>query len=148
MKQTEFLADLSALGGQWVYTFVALGALALGPTDDLFFALLAAFILLFAALIIIRLLFPRARPEPRHGKGVYGRIDNQSFPSLHAMRASALGTVLALWYPVPAFIVLCAAGVLGVGMMRILFRRHDIYDVTAGILFGALAGVAGAWVAA
>jgi membrane-associated phospholipid phosphatase len=146
MQQTEFLMDLSALGGQWVTLFVMFGMLAVGRTHT-FWAIFIASIIVFAILIPIRLYFPRKRPQPRHGLGLYGRIDNSSFPSLHAMRAAALAAVLALDNPAPWFVVVLALSVLGVCLMRVFFRRHHPSDVTVGVLFGVLSGIIGAWLA-
>jgi membrane-associated phospholipid phosphatase len=140
----EILTDLSALGGQWVYTFAAFAALALGDVA-LFFRLLLGLAFCFAVLIPIRLVYPKPRPEPRTRSGWYGRLDNPSFPSLHAMRAAAFATVLSFRFPADWFVALNVLLVIGVCWMRVLFRRHSIADVLAGTVFGAVCGAVGVY---
>ena len=66
--------------------------------------------------------------------------DRFSFPSGHALNAFAIGSVLALAYPVAALPALVVAA--SVAASRIVLGLHWLSDVVAGSLLGLLIGSA------
>jgi undecaprenyl-diphosphatase len=68
--------------------------------------------------------------------------DRFSFPSGHALNAFAIGTVVALAFPIAAVPVLALAA--SVAASRVVLGLHWLSDVLAGSLAGLLIGT-GAW---
>jgi undecaprenyl-diphosphatase len=66
--------------------------------------------------------------------------DRFSFPSGHALNAFAIGSVLALAFPLAAPVVLVVA--TSVAVSRVLLGLHWLSDVLAGALAGCLIGLA------
>jgi undecaprenyl-diphosphatase len=65
--------------------------------------------------------------------------DRYSFPSGHSLNAFAIGTVLALSFPVLAGPVLALAA--SVAASRVVLGLHFLSDVLAGAFLGALIGL-------
>lgn len=66
--------------------------------------------------------------------------DRFSFPSGHALNSFAIGSVIALSYPVVAVPVLAAAA--SVAASRVILGLHWLSDVLAGSLAGVVIGTA------
>jgi undecaprenyl-diphosphatase len=70
--------------------------------------------------------------------------DRFSFPSGHALNSFAIGSVIALSFPLLALPVLAVAA--SVAASRVVLGLHWLSDVLAGALVGLLIG-AGVWLA-
>jgi undecaprenyl-diphosphatase len=64
--------------------------------------------------------------------------DRWSFPSGHTLNAFAVGTVVALAFPVSAPLVLLLS--VSVAISRVVLGMHFVSDVVAGSLLGGLVG--------
>jgi undecaprenyl-diphosphatase len=98
-----------------------------------------------AAVVLLKLAFPRPRPEGDWG-GIYRRTDPGSFPSGHAARTMALAAAAAV-AGLPLLAFLLASWSIGVGLARAALGVHYISDLAAGWLVGTAAGALGAGIA-
>lgn len=134
------LKDLSAYGGFPFYGLAIIVFLYLG---DLPFAysLVVSLLAVTAAVAAVRLAYFKPRPgqKKRKYETLYERLDNSSFPSIHAARTATLS--LALFSKAPAMLPLLVLLVLVVCLSRLHFRRHDPADVIAGLVIGAALGL-------
>ncbi len=85
-----------------------------------------------------KIIHPTTRPIPRSGKGVYGRYDAGSFPSIHTARAAAFAVSFSLVHPDMLLSWLSAAIVLGVAWSRIRLGHHHLHDVIGGAVAGGV----------
>jgi len=98
-----------------------------------------------ALLLCVKSRFHRARPCERAKPRAFAvdplawlPSDRFSFPSGHALNAFAIGTVVALAFPVAAVPVLAVAA--SVSASRVVLGLHWLSDVLAGALVGLLIG--------
>jgi undecaprenyl-diphosphatase len=90
---------------------------------------------------------PCDRAKPRHfdvGPLAWFPSDRFSFPSGHALNAFAIGSVIALAFPLAAVPVLAVAS--SVAASRVVLGLHWLSDVLAGALAGLLIGTS-VWLA-
>lgn len=104
-------------------------------------------IVCFALTTIVRLLYFKARPKKMKYQSLLGKIDASSFPSAHAMRASMVAVLIETtlgsnWMPVALVFAFIA---LGVGISRIVTRKHDWVDVSVGLVLGGLIAIGVSW---
>ncbi len=99
------------------------------------------------ALVWVKANVRRARPCERAKPGhfdvdplVWFASDRFSFPSGHALNAFAIGSVIALAFPLAAAPVLVVAA--SVAASRVVLGLHWLSDVLAGALGGLLIGTA------
>ena len=133
------LKDLSAYGGFPFYGVVILGAL-LFRSFDIAYSLAVSLVIVTIVVAAIRLSCFKPRPGMPKKKysSVYERIDNSSFPSIHAARAVMISM---LFYSVmPVLFPLLFALVLAVLLSRIYFKRHDAVDLAVGCAIGLALG--------
>ena len=102
-------------------------------------------------LVCVKNRFRRARPceraRPSHfdvDPLAWFPSDRFSFPSGHALNAFAIGSVIALAFPLTAVPVLAVAA--SVAASRVVLGLHWLSDVLVGVLAGLLIGAA-AWLA-
>ena len=131
----EALKDMTALGGASLYGIVMLLVLVLGKTV-LFVQLLVGIVILYAAIIAIRLVYHKHRPERRVYRSPLERIDASSFPSMHAARAMLLALVVSMGDPLLMLVLGLAA--LAVAASRVILRKHDLWDALGGVVLGIL----------
>ncbi len=135
-------------GDGWLWLAVGL-ALVLGGTDGHRVLATAATSAGVANIlqVVLKRRVRRTRPcdselVPRRQYGVrplgHFPSDRYSFPSGHALNAFAIGSVLALAYPLLAAPVLIVAA--SVAASRVVLGLHFLSDVLAGSLLGTLVG--------
>lgn len=132
------LKDLSAYGGFPFYGIAILVALFL---RDYVFAYQLALSLVVVTLIVIAIRFAYFKPRPGQKRKkyttFYERIDNSSFPSIHAARAVLISAAFMTKLNImPIYILL----ILLVVLSRLHFRRHDTKDITVGLFVGLILG--------
>ena len=147
MMLQENLQDLKGLAGNPLIVVIALLALILGKLV-LFWQLVVAVALAYILTIFVRLFFFRRRPDKQKYHSLIGRFDASSFPSLHAMRASVLATLLALYFNNSLLTVLFIICALGVGIARVVQKRHFVSDVLVGLVVGVLIAFLSIWLVA
>ena len=136
----EAIEDFTSLGGLALYLLLALLHFLMGY-NTVGYALLSSLIMLYVIIIVIRLFYYRNRPVKREYHNIVERIDASSFPSMHSARASSLAIILGSTAIIHVAIILWIVAV-GVGIARIILKKHDIIDVIAGLLLGAIIGYA------
>jgi len=141
----ENLQDLKGLAGNALFVVVILLALLLGKTA-LFWELVLGLVIAYALTITVRMLFFRRRPDGQKYHNLVGRFDASSFPSLHAMRASVLATLLSLFFNNSMLTVLFIICALGVGYARVALKRHYTSDVIVGLVLGVLIAFLSVWI--
>ena len=144
---TEVVRDISSLGG-FVFSVsigLILGYMSFIQRDvDILLYYVIGQVMLVTIVAVTRLIYFKDRPEKMQYKGVIERIEASSFPSLHAARgmfcALTVGSIIGgpwayLWFGFFG---------LGIGISRILLRRHDWIDIffgwllAIGVFFGVL----------
>jgi len=70
---------------------------------------------------------------------LYERIDNSSFPSIHAARTVMIS--MALFNKFNVLLPLLVLMTILVLMTRIYFKRHDIVDLSVGVIIGIVLAV-------
>lgn len=133
----EVLRDTTALGGLAVYGFITVLFFAIGKTETSII-LIIAFIISYAIVSLIRLIFFRKRPKKQKYKSWITKIDAGSFPSIHSARAAILAFVLWTIFPQILVKVLLVLSVLAVIVTRVMLKRHYIGDVVGGVVLGLL----------
>lgn len=130
-------AVLLAASGHRGLRVLSAGAVAAGVANTL--------------LVCVKARVRRARPceraRPRHfdvDPLAWFRSDRFSFPSGHALNAFAIGSVIALAFPLVALPVLALAA--SVAASRVVLGLHWLSDVLAGALVGLAIGTA-VWLA-
>ncbi len=145
--RTEFWQDLKALAG--VPLFVAVIVLFYVVGKPVFaFQLFIGLALAYALTFGIRTFYFRLRPDKEKYSTYFGRINASSFPSMHAMRASVLATLLILFFNNSLLTVLFIIGALGVGYARVAQKRHYTSDVIVGLVLGVLIALLSVWLVA
>jgi len=94
------------------------------------------------AFFVLKRIIDRERPcaTETHCWSILLPPDRFSFPSGHTITAFAIALSLGLYYP--ALIVGLVFCALSVGASRVILGLHYLSDVVAGILIGAVIGVA------
>lgn len=121
------VAVILAAGGDPSWRAMAAGAIAAGVTNGL--------------LVYLKRRFRRPRPCDVCPHPLFADVkppDPFSFPSGHSMNAFAVGTVLALHFPLMAPVVLLMA--TSIAASRVVLGMHYVSDVVAGSALGTIVG--------
>ena len=110
--------------------------------------LIVGLILTYAITSVIRLMYFKRRPDKQTYRNIVEKIDASSFPSLHAMRAAVLATILSAFFENFWLTPLFALAAVAVAVSRVMTKRHDVSDVLAGLIFGVIIGGVSIWLAA
>jgi undecaprenyl-diphosphatase len=132
--KNNVIKDVSALGGLLFYNILSIYYLLTDITIAL--KLAYAVTLLFIIVYAIKFVYFKKRPDVKDaGQSLLERMENSSFPSVHAARAGIL--FIALFYQATlAILVLGIILLLGVAISRVLLKRHYTTDVIAGVILG------------
>ncbi|GEM_PF-392247 len=129
--------DLTSLGSIVFYALLIFSILLLAEFN-LFFQLLFGFVLILGIISLIRIIYFRSRPNHRIYQNLLEKIDAGSFPSVHAARciflALALGNYFQNFY-LTSFLILTALAIM---YSRIILKKHDWIDLTAGTVLGII----------
>ena len=135
------LKDLGAYGGFPFYGAIILMFLLL---KDFAFASRLVISLIAVSLVIIAIRLAYFKPRPGQKKKIYNvlyeRIDNSSFPSIHAARSVMI--TIALFAKFQALLPVLLLLTLIVCLSRLHFKRHDWTDVIVGLVVGLVLGLA------
>lgn len=133
------LKDLGAYGG---FPFYGVMILLFLLVSDFAFAynLIVSLVVVTLVVIVFRLVHFKPRPGQKKKKYeiLYERVDNSSFPSIHAARAVLIS--FALFSKATVALPLLVLLTLIVFASRLHFRRHDWTDVIVGLIIGVVLG--------
>ncbi|MBI5332066.1 MAG: phosphatase PAP2 family protein [Candidatus Aenigmarchaeota archaeon] len=131
--------DFSAFGGLPIYIMILMILYTIGEMPALK-QLAAGLVIAYIITVFFRVFYFKQRPEKQKYKNFIEKIDAGSFPSLHAMRSAILGVVLASYFANVLLTVIFALCIIGVAITRVLLKRHDPVDVSAGMGIGLAVG--------
>ena len=140
----EIIEDLDAFGSASIFLLVVVFSFVLGEFN-LFAQTLLGGIIAFVVIVPLRLCFFRVRPLERKFTNLLTKVDAGSFPSLHAMRAGVLATLLAVFAGNVFFTVFLLALVAAVCVSRVLQKRHFVSDVIVGVICGIIIAFFAIW---
>lgn len=130
----ELVFDITAFGGVAIFLAVILFSAIFLPRLSL--ELFVAMVLCYVVVMGVRLLYFRKRPDDSEVKYWYDRVTQSSFPSMHAARATALSSVIALFFADVYVTIFAVAVVLLTAWSRVWLRRHYVSDVVVGVIVG------------
>jgi len=134
-KLSTWFRDFTSLANPLILLFVPLAVL--GPSHNY----LVLFILLAIneiACSLIKIIFPKKRPDGQQYKNLLEKIDAGSFPSLHTSRITITYLSLFFLYDVLMLKLLCCLVIAIVGYSRLHLKKHFLVDVVAGFIIGIL----------
>ena len=140
MRETmheEVIQDAKGLAGLPFFVVLVIATFLLGLLA-LSAQLLVALVLATGLTILIRTFYFERRPDRQSYKNFFEKIDASSFPSLHAMRAAVLATLLAAYFANLWLTILFWACAIVVALARVLLKRHFVKDVIVGLIAGVL----------
>ena len=136
-QKNQYFYEITSLGGNFIYAIVALVFLILG-IYNIFSKLLFGILLIYAVVVLIKMLYFKNRPQKYNYNSFIEKIDASSFPSVHASRSAFLALILMGYFSNLGISILLGILVLMVVYSRINLKRHDIIDISAGIILGVL----------
>jgi membrane-associated phospholipid phosphatase len=128
--------QLTHLGGIVFYCLLAAFMLVAGNVK-IFTELVIILAALMGVAILIKSLYYKERPEKKKYETLFGRLDSSSFPSLHAMRISALAVVIGYYLQTPLVLIFLGLAAVLVIYSRIILKKHFIEDAIIGAIIGA-----------
>jgi undecaprenyl-diphosphatase len=123
----------------WLLGLAAVWASGLPGGRSWALAIAGAIGLLAVAVLALKRLVRRARPEGEWGR-IYRATDPHSFPSGHAARAFLLAVLVTGWGPSWLAPVLWVWAPL-VGLARVALGVHYVSDIVAGAALGLAGGM-------
>ena len=129
------LDDFSAFGSVPFYLFVALTAYFIGNVE-LSSRLAYSFLIGFIAIIIIKNVHYKDRPQKEEFTIFMEKVVASSFPSSHSMSVTILAILMGLAYPFAWLIIMSIFAALMVYMHRYISKKHFMIDIIGGILIG------------
>ena len=115
-----------------VCLFLALGF------KEIFYQLVIALFLVYMVFFVVRSIYFKERPKKLKYKNWLEKIDANSFPSAHALRAIVLGLIMISFFSNVYVNFLVLFVVFLEGFMRVRLKQHFWSDVVFGWIFGIL----------
>jgi membrane-associated phospholipid phosphatase len=134
-KLKEWSRDVTALASPLILVFVPF--IFLGGTK-VFYILLMALLINEILASLIKIIFPKKRPNGQTYNTILEKIDAGSFPSLHASRITLVYLTLFSNTDSIAMQVVFLLVIISVIVSRILLKKHFWIDVLGGFIIGGL----------
>ncbi len=133
----EFIKDVSSLGSLAFYLLAILVTFMIGEYG-LSYRLIVSLATVFIVTYSIKFFYIKPRPDFRKKKfsSLLERLNESSFPSVHAARITVLSAVLYSIFP--QVLSLSLLLVITVACSRIMMKRHYLTDVIAGTAMGLI----------
>jgi len=136
----RWIRDITSIVGFPIIVLISIGLLVWGKIEimwEFIFALIVSELIIY----IIRYFYFRPRPiGKRDGfTSLFERLDESSFPSVHAARASVMAVTLSQSLSLTAKIILWVVATT-ICASRIYLKRHHLSDVIVGGILGLVIG--------
>lgn len=135
----ELIQDLASLGGIPIYLIAFLVFLLL-KNFKVAFQIAVVFFLAYFLVVLIRFFYFKERPLKFKYKNLIEKLDAASFPSLHAMRASALALILSFYFGNFILGLIFFIGAALSGLAKVILKKHWLLDIFVGFLLGVFVG--------
>ncbi len=132
----DFVRDLTSLGSLPIILIIITGFYLIGR-NHLAKGLIISILVSQFLIYIIRIVYFRPRPgnKKRKYKNIYERLDESSFPSIHASRAGIIPMIISQNLGTYPTYFLWVLG-LGICFSRLYLKRHHPTDVFVGFILG------------
>jgi|TARA_Y100000310_G_scaffold22935_2_gene21942 membrane-associated phospholipid phosphatase len=134
-QKNDLIRDITSSGSLFFYILVTLFFL-LSKNYEILTQVVIGFIMIYVVTIFIRSTFFKERPKKLSYNSFIAKLDASSLPSLHAARTAFLGAILIKFLDNIAFSILMIFLILIVSYSRIYLQKHDIKDISAGLILG------------
>ena len=133
-RESGFFREMTAFGN-----FIVLSSLLLifFGLNNRFLKAYFYFLLLELISCLIKLVFYKERPKKENHTNIIEKISASSFPSSHAARS--IFVFLVMFFQLSGHVkLLLLLAPFGVGISRVLVRKHYVSDVIAGYVLGLI----------
>ncbi len=134
-KFREWMRDFTSLANPVILVFVPLVALGFSRP---FYILLIALSINEILGSIIKIIFPKTRPNGQKYSNTLEKIDAGSFPSLHAARISLVYLTLSYTAVLLVMQILFLLIIPLVAYSRVTLKKHFWTDIIGGLIMGSL----------
>lgn len=134
-KFNDWARDITSLASPLILLFVPF--IFMGPSNS-FYTLLIALAINEVLGSLIKIIFPKTRPNGQKYSNLIEKIDAGSFPSLHSSRITLVYLSMFSFADNTVMKVLFLLVILGVILSRINLKKHFITDVIGGFVIGVV----------
>ena len=132
-KFSEWSRDITSLASPLLLILVTF--IVLGPSS-IFYTLLIALLVNEIIGSVIKIIFPKKRPNKQTYNNLIEKIDAGSFPSIHASRITLTYLTLFSNTDIISIKIASILIILLVIISRVLLKKHFIIDVIGGFIIG------------
>jgi len=132
-KFNDWSRDFTSLANPLILLFVPF--IFLGPGKP-FYTLIIALVINEALGTLIKVIFPKERPNGQKYNNLLEKIDAGSFPSLHSARITLVYLTLFSYADNLIMKILFLAIIVIVMLSRVNLKKHFWVDVLAGFVMG------------
>lgn len=132
-KFSEWSRDITSLASPLLLILVTF--IVLGPSS-IFYTLLIALLVNEIIGSVIKIIFPKKRPNKQTYNNLIEKIDAGSFPSIHASRITLTYLTLFSSTDIISIKIASILVILLVIISRVLLKKHFIIDVIGGFIIG------------
>ncbi len=133
-KFSEWSRDITSLASPLLLIFVPF--IILGSSSTIFHTLLVALLVNEVIGSLIKIIFPKKRPNKQTYKNILEKIDAGSFPSIHASRITLTYLTLFSNTEITNHKIVYIFIIIMVIISRVLLKKHFIIDVIGGFVIG------------
>jgi len=134
-KLSSWFRDFTSLANPLILLFVPLAVL--NPSYN-YLILLVLLAINEIVCSIIKIIFPKKRPDGQLYNNILEKIDAGSFPSLHTSRITITYLSLLFLSEVLILKIIYTIVILIVAYSRIRLKKHFLTDVVAGLIIGVI----------
>ncbi len=132
-KFQDWTRDITSLASPIILLFVPF--IFLGPSKQ-FYTLLVALLVNEIVASLIKIIYPKKRPNGQTYKTILEKIDAGSFPSIHASRITLVYLTLFLNADNLLVKIVFLVFIAFVFLSRIFLKKHYLIDVIGGFCLG------------
>ena len=134
-KFHDWARDITSLANPLVLIFVPLMALGFSKA---YYVLLIALVVNEIVGSVIKIVFPKTRPNGQTYSNLIEKIDAGSFPSLHSSRIALVYLTLFYFSDLLALKIIFICIIPIVMFSRINLKKHFLTDIIGGLIIGSI----------